>query len=123
MIIEVMPSALPQVQGGKLRALGVTTAARWPLAKDIPTMGEAGMQDFIITAWDGLFAPAGTPKPIIDTLNAAVRKALSDPQTQETLLKRGAETVPGSPEEFGKFVGSEIARWGKLVKESGAKIE
>jgi tripartite-type tricarboxylate transporter receptor subunit TctC len=122
MMIEVMPSALPQVQGGKLRGLGVTTANRWPLAKDIPTMSEGGMKDFVITAWDGLFAPAGTPKPIIDTLNAAARKALSDPQTKEALLKRGAETVPGSPDEFGKFVGGEIARWGKLVKESGATI-
>lgn len=123
MIIEVMPSALPQIQAGKLRGLGVTTAARWPLAKDIPTMSEAGMQDFVITAWDGLFAPAGTPKPVIDTLNAAVRNALSDPQTQETLLKRGAETVLGSPEDFGKFISAEVSRWGKLVKESGAKIE
>lgn len=123
MMIEVMPSALPQVQGGKLRGLGVTTASRWPLAKDIPTMNEAGMTDFVITAWDGLFAPAGTPRPIIDTLNAAVRKALSDPQTQDALLKRGAEAVPGSPEEFGTFVRAEVQRWGKLVKDSGAKID
>jgi tripartite-type tricarboxylate transporter receptor subunit TctC len=123
MMIEVMPSALPQVQGGKLRGLGVTTEKRWPLATEIPTMTEGGMKDFVITAWDGLFAPAGTPKPIVDTLNAAVRKALSDPQTQEALLKRGAEVVPGSPEEFGKFVNAEVARWGKLVKESGAKVD
>jgi tripartite-type tricarboxylate transporter receptor subunit TctC len=123
MMIEVMPSALPQVQSGKLRGLGVTTANRWPLAKDIPTMAEGGMKDFVITAWDGLFAPAGTPKPVIETLNAAVRKALADPATQEALLKRGAEVVPGSPEEFGKFVSDEVARWGKLVKESGAKVD
>ena len=123
MMIEVMPSALPQVQGGKLRGLGVTTANRWPLARDIPTMTEGGIKDFVITAWDGLFAPAGTPKPIVDTLNAAVRKALADPQTQEALLKRGAEVVPGSPDEFGRFVGAEVARWGKLVKESGAKVD
>lgn len=122
MMIEVMPSALPQVQGGKLRGLGVTTASRWPLAKDIPTMGEAGLKDFVITAWDGLFAPAGTPKQIVDTLNAAVRKTLADPATQQALLKRGAEVVPGSPEEFGKFVKDEVTRWGKLVKESGAQI-
>ncbi len=123
MMIEVMPSALPQVQSGKLRGLGVTTSSRWPLAKDIPTMSEAGLNDFVITAWDGLFAPTGTPKPVIDTLNAAVRKALSDPQTQDALLKRGAEAIPGSPDEFGKFVGAEVARWGKLVKESGAKVD
>ena len=118
MTIEVMPSALPQVQGEKLRGLGVTTANRWPLAADIPTMNEAGMKDFVVTAWDGLFAPAGTPKPVIDALNAAVRKALADPQLTETLLKRGAEPVPGTPEEFSKHVDAEVARWGKLVKES-----
>lgn len=123
MMIEVMPSALPQVQSGKLRGLAVTTERRWPLAKDIPTMAEAGMKDFVITAWDGLFAPAGTPKPVIDTLNAAVRKALADPQIQEALLKRGAEVAPSSPEEFGTFVTAEVARWGKLVKESGARVD
>jgi tripartite-type tricarboxylate transporter receptor subunit TctC len=122
MTIEVMPSALPQVQGEKLRGLGVTTANRWPLAADIPTMNEAGMKDFVVTAWDGLFAPAGTPKPIIDKLNEAVRKALSDPQLKEALLKRGAEPVPGTPEEFGNHVGAEVTRWGKLVKDSGAEI-
>jgi tripartite-type tricarboxylate transporter receptor subunit TctC len=123
MMIEVMPSALPQVQADRLRGLGVTTANRWPLATDIPTMTEAGVKDFVITAWDGLFAPAGTPKPVIDTLNAAVRKALSDPQLKEALLKRGAEPVPGTPEEFGQHVGSEVTRWGKLVKDSGAEID
>jgi len=123
MMIEVMPSALPQVQGGKLRGLGVTTANRWPLAKDIPTMSEGGMKDFVITAWDGLFAPAGTPKPVVDTLNDAVRKALADPQIQEALLKRGAEVAPGSPEDFQQFLKLEVTRWGKLVKESGAKVD
>lgn len=123
MMIEVMPSALPQVQGGKLRGLAVTTDKRWPLAKDVPTMGEAGVSDFVITAWDGLFAPKGTPKEIVATLNAAVRKALDDPQTQEALLKRGAQATPSSPEEFRTFIGSEVGRWGKIVKDSGAKVE
>lgn len=123
MMIEVMPSALPQVQGGKLRGLAVTTDKRWPLAKDVATMGEAGVSDFVITAWDGLFAPKGTPKEIVATLNAAVRKALDDPQTQEALLKRGAQALPSSPEEFRTFIASEVGRWGKIVKDSGAKVE
>lgn len=123
MMIEVMPSAFPQVEGGKIRGLAVTTAERWPQAKDIPTMGEAGVPDFVITAWDGLYAPKGTPKPIVDKLNDAVRKALADPQIREALLKRGALTKPSSPDEFRSFIGSEIGRWGKLVKESGAKVE
>jgi tripartite-type tricarboxylate transporter receptor subunit TctC len=123
MMIEVMPSALPQVQGGKLRGLGVTTENRWPLAKDIPTLREGGLKEFVMTAWDGLFAPSGTPQPIVDTLNAAVRKALADPQVQEGLLKRGAELMPSSPEEFARFVSAEVNRWGQLVKESGARID
>ena len=123
MMIEVMPSALPQVQGDKLRGLAVTTAQRWPLAKDIPTMAEGGLNDFVITAWDGLFAPAGTPRPIVDTWNAAIRKALEDDGLKDALLKRGAETVPGSPEDFGTFIAAEMQRWGKLVKESGTKID
>lgn len=123
MMIEVMPNALPHVQGGKLRGLGVTTDKRWPLATDIPTMSEGGMKDFVITAWDGLFAPAGTPKPVIRKINAAVRKALADPATQRALLAHGALAVPGSPEEFGEFVRAEVVRWGALVKESGANVE
>jgi tripartite-type tricarboxylate transporter receptor subunit TctC len=123
MMIEVMPSAFPQVTGGKIRGLAVTTAQRWPLAKDIPTMSEAGVSDFVITAWDGLFAPKGTPKEVVSALNAAVHKALADPQIKDALLKRGALTKPSSPDEFRSFISSEIGRWGKLVKESGAKVE
>jgi tripartite-type tricarboxylate transporter receptor subunit TctC len=121
-MIEVMPSALPQVQGGKLRGLAVTTEKRWVLAPDIKTMEEAGVKNFVITAWDGVFAPAGTPKPIVAKLNAAVQKALADPKTIETLAKRGAAPVASTPDEFRSFIASEVKRWGKLVKESGATI-
>jgi tripartite-type tricarboxylate transporter receptor subunit TctC len=122
MMIEIMPSVLPLAREGKLRGLAVTTAKRWPLAPDIPTLNEDAVPGFVVTAWDGLWAPKGTPKEIIATLNAAARKALTDPQLRDALLKSGAEPVPSTPEELGKFVATEIPRWGKAVEQSGAEI-
>lgn len=87
MMIEIMPSVLPLVQEGKLRGLAITTAKRWPLASEIPTLAEAALPGFEVTAWDGLWAPAGTPAEIIQTVNAAARKALTDPQLTDALLK------------------------------------
>ena len=123
MMIEIMPSVLPLAREGKLRGLAVTTAKRWPLAPDIPTLAEDAVPGFEVTAWDGLWAPAGTPKEIIATLNAASRKALTDPALKDALLKSGAEPVPSTPEELGTFVASELPRWGKAVSQSGAKVE
>jgi tripartite-type tricarboxylate transporter receptor subunit TctC len=123
MMIEIMPSVLPLAREGKLRGLAVTTAKRWPLAPDIPTLAEDALPGFEVTAWDGWWAPAGTPKDIIATLNAAARKALTDPQLRDALLKSGAEPAATSPEELGAFVKSELPRWGKAVEQSGAKVE
>lgn len=123
MMIEIMPSVYPLVRDGKLNGLAVTTAKRWPLAPDIPTLSDAAVPGFEVTAWDGLWAPKGTPKDIIATWNAAVRKALTDPGLRDKLLKAGAEPVPSTPEELGKFVAAEMPRWGKAVQQSGAKID
>jgi tripartite-type tricarboxylate transporter receptor subunit TctC len=123
MMIEIMPSVLPLARENKLRGLAVTTAKRWPLAPDIPTLAEDTLPGFEVTAWDGWWAPAGTPKDIIATLNAAARKALADPQLRDALLKSGAEPAATSPEELGAFVASELPRWGKAVEQSGAKVE
>lgn len=123
MMIEIMPSVLALAREGKLHGLAVTTARRWPLAPDIPTLAEDTLPGFEVTAWDGWWAPAGTPKDIIATLNAAARKALADPQLRDALLKSGAEPAATSPEELGAFVESELPRWGKAVEQSGAKVE
>jgi tripartite-type tricarboxylate transporter receptor subunit TctC len=123
MMIEVMPNAFPQVEGGKMRGIAVTTAKRWPQTPDIPTFSESGLPDFQVTAWDALFAPRGTSKEMIAALNAATRKALDDPQLQQTLLSRGAQTVPSSPDELRDHIRSELKRWGDVVVASGAKVE
>jgi tripartite-type tricarboxylate transporter receptor subunit TctC len=123
MMIEIMPSVFPLAKERKINALAVTTGKRWPLAPDIPTLAEDALPDFEVTAWDGWWAPAGTPKDIIARLNAAARKALADPQLRDALLKSGAEPAATSPEELGAFVKSELPRWGKAVEQSGAKVE
>lgn len=123
MMIEIMPSVFGLAQEGKLNGLAVTTAKRWPFAPNIPTLAEAALPGFEVTAWDGLWAPKGTPKDVIAVWNAAAKKALSDPALRDALLKAGAEPAPTTPEEFGQFVASEIPRWGKAVEQSGAKVE
>ena len=123
MMIEVMPNAYQHVKAGKIKALAVTTAQRSPVAPDIPTLAESGLAGFEVSAWDGLWAPAGTPPAVIQHLNAAVKRSLEDPQIKEALFQRGAEPVPSSPEELAKHVASETARWAKVVKDSGATVD
>ena len=122
MMIDVMPNVYPHIKSGKVRALAVSTAKRTPAAPELPTIAET-VPGFEVSAWDAVFAPAGTPKPVVDKLNAAVRKALDDPALKETLLTRGTVTVAGTPEELAKFVTSENARWGKVVKQIGAQVD
>ena len=123
MMIEVMPNAYQHVKAGKIRALAVTTAQRSAVAPDVPTLAEAGVAGFDVSAWDGLWAPANTPPAIVAQLNAAVRRSLEDPQVKEALFQRGAEPVPSTPEALGAHVASETARWAKVVKDSGATVD
>ena len=122
MMIDVMPNVYPHIKSGKVRALAISTAARSPAAPELPTIAEA-IPGFEVTAWDAVFAPAGTPKPVVDKLNAAIRKALDDPAVRETLLTRGTVTVPGTPDDLARFVASENARWSKVVKQIGAQVD
>ena len=104
------------------RFVGLSTVASLLLASAALAQ-PSGLPGFEMSAWDAIFAPAGTPKPIIDKVNAAVRKALEDPQVKDSLLSRGTEVVPSTPEELAKHVASESARWGKVVKQTGAQID
>lgn len=115
-------AAIPQIKAGKLRGLAVTTAKRATQLPDIPTLAEQGYKGFAISGWYGLMAPAGTPKAVIAKLNTAVTGVLKG-DAGKTLRDRGYEPTPTTPEEFGKFMRAEIARWGKAVKEYDIKAE
>jgi tripartite-type tricarboxylate transporter receptor subunit TctC len=123
MMIDVMPNVLPLATGGKLRALGVTTSARVPAAPEIPTIAESGLPGFEVSAWDGIFAPVGTPAAAVDRLNAAIRLALADPKVREALVARGAQPVPSTPDELARHVDAESEKWARVVRQSGAKID
>ncbi len=122
-MFDNMPSALPHVKAGKLRALAVTSAQRSPSAPDVPTMNEAGVASFDVQSWFGLVAPKGTPKEIITRVNAEAVKALGTADIKERFLDLGAVPGPMSPEAFGEYIRAEIIRWGEVVKASGAKVE
>ncbi|MBK5204292.1 MAG: tripartite tricarboxylate transporter substrate binding protein [Polaromonas sp.] len=117
------PSALPHVKGGNLRALAVTGATRSPALPDVPTMNEAGVPGFQVTSWFALFAPANTSKDIVQKLSSEVNKALKNPALQESLGKLGADPAGNTPEQLTEFVAAETAKWAKVVKASGAKVE
>lgn len=118
-----LPSSMAFIKSGKLRALAVTSAKRFPALPDLPTMQEAGVPGYEATAWFGIVAPKNTPTSVITRLNVEVNKALALPDVKEKLLKQGAEAAPGSPEDFGTFIHNEVVKWGKVVKASGAKVE
>ena len=123
LMIEVMPAAVRQVKGGRIRALAVTTRARAAAMPDVPTIDESGLSGFDVSAWDALFAPAGTPAAVVARLSEATRRALADPELKAGLVSRGAEAAPGSPDELRRFIPAEVERWGLAVKRSGAKVD
>ena len=108
-----------QVAAGKLRALATAANKRVNVLPDVPTMAEAGMSDFDTSIWFGLFAPAGTPRPVIDKIADAAHKAMSTPKALDTLRKQGYEPLNGGPDEFGAFIRSETARWSEVARKAG----
>jgi tripartite-type tricarboxylate transporter receptor subunit TctC len=122
LVFDNMPSALPMAKEGKIRAIAQTTAKRSPAAPDVPTVAES-LPGFEATTWFAMFAPANTPKPIIDKLNAEVVRVFKLPEVAERLKTLGLDPVLSTPDELGKYQASEIVKWTKVVKESGAKAE
>jgi len=123
LMFDNLANAMPQVKAGKLRALAVTTAERSKLAPDLPTMAEAGLKGFDISTWFGLLAPAGTPPDVIARWNADVTRILAAPDMRERLAAQGAESAPTTPAAFGAFIRAELAKYARIVKASGAKVD
>ena len=114
---------LPQVQAGKLNALAVTDAKPSPVAPQLPTVAASGLAGFEALQWFGLLAPAGTPKDILTRLHSELAKALQLPEVQERLQGLGMQIVGGGPDQFGSFMRSESVKWGRIVRDSGAKVD
>jgi tripartite-type tricarboxylate transporter receptor subunit TctC len=121
MIISTMASALPQVKAGKLKALAVTTAQRSPFFPEVPTMHEAGVAGYEFSTWYMLVVPAGTPAPVVDRLNAELRKILALPAVVEQFSAQGLEPTPSSPQEARAYLKSEVDKWAKVIRASGAR--
>lgn len=121
MMFDTINTSLPHVKAGTLKALAVTSNKRSPLAPDVPTMVEAGLPGFEISAWYVMFAPAGTPKDIMQRLNAEVNKAIKDPELRAGLGAQGVELTGGTSEEADAFVKSEVGRWAKIITTTGMK--
>ena len=116
------PSVIGYVRSGRLRPIAVTSQTRSPLLPDVPTAAESGLPEYNVTSWYGLFAPPGTPAPIVDKLAAEVSALLKATDVTERLATMGAQAAPTTPEEFGRIVREEIARWAPVVKASGAAV-
>ena len=113
---------LDLIAPGKLHALAVTGPSRMPALKDVPRVVEEGFPGLIIQDWFGLLVKSGTPGDVVLRLNEAVNKVLKKPEVREAIAKLGAEPAGGSPEEFGAFVGAQLAHWRKVVEQSGMKM-
>jgi tripartite-type tricarboxylate transporter receptor subunit TctC len=117
------PTALPYIKSGRVRALGVASPKRSSLAPDVPTIAESGVKGYEAYSWAGVVVPAGTPAPIVAKLNADITKALSQPDVKKRLFEEGAEAMPTTPEQFGKMLKAEIAKWTKVVKDANIKAD
>ncbi len=123
LMFDSMPSAMPHVKAGKLRPLAVTTAKRSAAVPDLPTVAEAGVPGYDISTWYGLWAPKGTPREIAERIATETAKILKLPDVRERYAALGAEPVGSTPDEFAAYCRSELTKWAKIVKESGAKAD
>jgi tripartite-type tricarboxylate transporter receptor subunit TctC len=121
MMINAIPELLPHTKAGKLRVIGALTEKRHPFIPDVPTFIEQGYKEFVMGNWTGIVAPAKTPKAVVDKLAAEITRILRAPDMSQRLQEMGVDPMGGTPEEFGKLIRSETARFGKAVKDSGAK--
>src|SRR5260370_4371888 len=121
-LFDNLPSSAGHIKGGRIRALAVTSAEREPSMPELPTVGET-VPGYEATAWFGIGMPKGTPREIIDKVNAEVNRALADPAMRARLAELGGKTISGTPEDFGKVIAAETEKWAKAVISSGATVE
>jgi tripartite-type tricarboxylate transporter receptor subunit TctC len=122
-MFDNLPTAMPHVKSGKVRAIAVSTAKRSALAPELPTMAESGLAGFDLATWFAFFAPAATPKEITAKIAADMRRVLAQPDVKERLLAVGVDVVGSTPDELASFQRAELAKWAKIVKDSGAKVD
>ena len=123
MIFDNMPSVIQQVKGGRLKALAVTSAQRNPQLPEIPTIQEMGVAGYEVWSWFGVLAPAATPKPIVDKLNASIVEIIKQPDVQAKIIELGAVPVPETSAEFGAFIAAETLKWAKVIKEANIGMD
>jgi len=123
MMFDNVPPLLPHVRSGRIRALAVTSLARIQVLPDVPTLHELGLKDFDAVGWNGLLAPAGTPREIVNRLNAEVVRALRIPEVRDQLTSQGADIVGNSPDQFAAWIRAEVKKWAEVVRLSGAKVD
>ncbi len=123
MVFDPVLTSMPMVKSGRVRALAVTTARRSALLPDVPTVAEAGVKGYEAGNWFGIFAPAGTPREIVERVNAAINKAMTRPDMKDKLLSQGADALSGSPADLAALVQRELAKFAKIIKAAGVRIE
>jgi tripartite-type tricarboxylate transporter receptor subunit TctC len=121
--VSSIPTLLPHIKSGTMRALAVTSIKRVDDLPQVPTISESGYKGFEAVTWFGVLGPANVPKDVVAKLNADINKALKNPELARQLGAQGADILGGSPEEFAKLIREDLVRWGKAVKDSGAKID
>jgi tripartite-type tricarboxylate transporter receptor subunit TctC len=121
--VSSIPTLISHIKSGKMRALAVTSAKRVDDLPQVPTIAESGYKGFEAVTWFGIVGPAKLPKAVVAKLNADIDKALKDPELKKKMEAQGADVLGGTPEQFGKLIRDDIARWGVVVKESGAKLD
>ena len=126
-ILATVPTVLtPQIGAGRMKAIAVTGLQRYALAPTVPTVAESGIKDlrnFEAIAWNGVVVAAGTPRPIVDRINAAINAAMNDPQVKERFKAAGLEAAGGTPEQFAKLMADEAAKWKPVILRTGAKLD